>query len=415
MARSTWRNSDFARLWAGESISLLGSQVTLLALPLTAVLTLDAGAAQVGVLNAFKFAPFFFVTLLAGALVDRWRRRPILLLSNLGRAVLIGLVPLAAIADVLAIEQLYAVAFLVGILTVFFDVAFWSYVPTIVDRRRLSDANGKLMASSSAADVGGPGLGGVLVGVLTAPIALLADALSFLVSAATLASIRRQEPAPAAGEQRLLADIREGLNYVFRNPFLRPIAAEAATFNVFSTALETVFLVYAVRVLGFGPALVGLVFAVGSVGALLGSLVAGVPERRLGIGPTIVLSMIAGCLPYMLIPLADGSGAAPAALAATAFFLAGIGIAVSNVQVISFRQAITPERLLGRMTASYRFAIFGTIPLGALLGGGLAEWIGLREALAISAVGIAAAPLWVLFSPVSRVREPAERLEPSAT
>jgi MFS family permease len=412
---STWRNPDFLRLWTGESISLLGSQVTLLALPLTAVLTLDAGAAQLGLLNAFKFAPFFLVTLLAGVLVDRWRRRPILLATNIGRAVFIGLVPLAAVADVLTIEQLYAVAFLVGILTVFFDVAFWSYVPTIIDKRWLSDANGKLMASSSAADVGGPGLGGLLVGILTAPIALVADAVSFLISAVTLATIKTPEPAPAASKRRLLADIREGLNYVFSNPYLRPIAAEAATFNVFSTALETVFLVYAVRVLGFGPALVGLVFAIGSVGALLGSLIASIPERRLGIGPTIVLSMIAGCLPYLLVPLVDGSGAAPAALAATAFFFAGIGIAVSNVEVISFRQAITSERLLGRMTASYRFVIFGTIPLGALLGGGLGEWMGLREALAISAVGISAAPLWVVFSPVSRVREPAERLEPSAT
>ena len=415
MARSTWRNPDFVRLWAGESISLLGSQVTLLALPLTAVLTLDAGAAQLGVLNAFKFAPFFLVTLLAGALVDRWRRRPVLLATNIGRAVFIGLVPLAAVADVLTIEQLYAVAFLVGILTVFFDVAFWSYVPTIIDKRWLSDANGKLMASSSAADVGGPGIGGLLVGILTAPIALVADAVSFLLSAVTLASIKTPEPAPAPAKRRLRADIREGLSYVFRNPYLRPIAAEAATFNVFSTALETVFLVYAVRVLGFGPALVGLVFAVGSVGALLGSLIAGIPERRLGIGPTIVLSMVVGCLPYLLIPLVDGSGAAPAALAATAFFFAGIGIAVSNVQVISFRQAITPERLLGRMTASYRFVIYGTIPLGALFGGGLAEWVGLREALVVSAAGIAAAPVWVLFSPVARVRVPAERLEPSAT
>ena len=407
---------DFIRLWTGESISLLGSQVTVLALPLAAVLTLDAGAVQVGMLNAFKFAPFFLVTLLAGALVDRWRRRPVLLVSNLGRAALIGLVPLAAVADVLTIEQLYAVAFLVGVLTVFFDVAFWSYVPTIVDKERLSDANGKLMASSSAADVGGPGLGGLLVGLLTAPVALVADAVSFLISALTLASIKTPEPAPEAHEERrLVADIREGLSYVFRNQFLRPIAAEAATFNVFSTALETVFLIYAVRVLGFGPALIGLVFAVGSVGALLGSLIAGIPERRLGIGPTIVLSMVAGCLPYLLIPLVGGSGAAPAALASTAFFLAGIGIAVSSVEVISFRQAITPERLLGRMTASYRFVIFGTIPLGALLGGGLAEWIGLREALAVSAAGIAVAPLWVLFSPVARVRVPAERLEPSVT
>jgi hypothetical protein len=250
-----WGHRDFRKLWAGETVSLFGSEVSELALPLVAVLVLDADAGQMGLLAAARFAPFLMVTLPAGAWVDRRRRRPVLISSNLGRALLVGLVPLLAGLGLLRMGHLYAVAFAVGALTVLFDVAYQSYLPSLVKREQLVEGNSKLQASASAARVGGPGLGGLLVQLVGAPRALLLDAGSYVVSAASLLAIRNREPAPAAEgdgqpRTRLRQEIGEGLAVTYRNPVLRSLAGLAATYNLFSQVIDALLVLYATRELG---------------------------------------------------------------------------------------------------------------------------------------------------------------------
>jgi MFS family permease len=367
-----------------------------------------------GILNAAGFAPFLLLTLPAGVLVDRQRRRPILIASDIGRAVLLGLIPLLAFLSLLRIEYMIAISFLVGVLTVFFHLAYQSYLPALVERDQLVEGNSKLIASDSVAQIGGPGLAGLLVELVTAPFTILVDALSYAVSAISLGLIRTTEPAPRHVEGRSVwNEIGEGLRVVFGNSYLRAIAAEAATYNLFWNVLEAVYVLYAVRELGMRPGIIGLIFMVGSVGSLLGAVLADRIARRFGVGSTILGAMALGCIAPILIPLASGQTVGAAALLAAALFFGGIGVAISNVHVVSLRQTITPDRLLGRMNASYRSLVYGAIPLGALVGGFLGEQIGLRPTLLVGALGMSVAWVWVLFSPIRTLRRmPAAADEP---
>lgn len=402
---SLWRHRDFVKLWAGETLSLFGTQVTVLALPLTAVLTLGADASELGLLNAARFAPFVAVILFAGVWVDRRRRRPVLVQTNLGRALLIALVPAAAAFDLLRIELLYLVGFLAGCLTVFFDVAYPSYLPILVSRHRLTEGNSKLQASASAAEVGGPGLGGLLVQVATAPFALLVDAVSFLVSALLLTRIQSEEPDPAVEKREpIWPAIREGFRFTFADRYLRPIAGEAATYNLFEQAILTVFVLYAVQDLSLSAGLLGLIISVGGAGAFVGAAAAGYPARRFGLGRTIVGSMLVGCTVPLAVPLVPGEERITVPLLGLIFFVWGLAIAVSNVHVVSLRQATTPDPMLGRMNASYRFFTYGAIPIGALLGGFLGATLGLRATLFITTGGLLLALLWIAASDVPRLR-----------
>lgn len=402
-----WRQPDFLKLWAGQTVSLFGSQVTTLALPLTAVLVLRATPVQMGILGAAQFLPYLLLTLFAGVWIDRRRRRPMLIVADVGRAGLVGLIPLLALLGWLRMDALYGIALLLGVLTVFFDLAYQSYLPALVERAHLLEGNSKLQVSASVAEIGGPGLAGVLVQVISAPGALVMDAVSFLASVLSLALIHKPEPMPAVSptRQNVRRELAEGLRVTFGNRYLRALAGEAATSNGFGEVITTLFVLYAVRQLGIGPERLGLILATGSIGALVGSATAGAIVRRFGVGPTIVGSMLLGCLPLLLVPLADGPPLVVNLLLVLAFFVSGCGVALSNVQVISLRQTITPDHLLGRVHASYRTVVTGAIPLGALLGGFLGGAIGLRPALLVAALGVACAPLWVLFSPVPRLRE----------
>jgi MFS family permease len=403
---SLWRHPAFLKLWASETASLFGTQITVLALPLAAVLTLDASAAEVGILNAARFAPFIVLTLFAGVWVDRRRRLPVLIQTNLGRAALMALVPAGAFFGFLGLELLYVVGFLVGVLTVFFDVAYQSYLPSLVSRRQLTAGNSRLEASRSAAEVGGPGLGGLLVQLASAPVALLIDAVSYLVSAATLSTIRLEEPEPASHEKRspTWPAIREGFRFTFANRYLRPIAGEAATFNLFEQTIMTVFVIYAVRELDLSAGLLGLIISIGAAGAFAGAVAAGYPARRFGLGRTIVGSMFIGCTVPLVLPLLSGSRTTLVPAFCLTFFVWGMAIAVSNVHVVSLRQATTPDTLLGRMNASYRLFTYGAIPLGALLGGFLGETIGLRETLFVGATGMLFALAWIALSAVPKLQ-----------
>lgn len=401
------RDPDFRRLWLGETVSLLGTQVTTLALPLTAILVLDAGPGELGLLGVAAFLPFLVFGLPAGAWVDRRRRHGILVAANLGRALLIGLVPLAALAGLLRFELLLAVTFVAGMLTVVFEVAHLSYVPRLVDRDRLVTANARLMASSSTADIAGPGLAGFLVAAVSAPVAIAIDAVSYFVAALAVLGIRREEPEPERARRRardIVTELREGLAIVARHPLLRPLALEAVTFNVFAQVMTVVLLLYATQTLGLDAPTIGLVFSAAAVGSLAGALTTARVERRFGLGRTVAAMMVIACMAPLLVPLAGGSPALAAGVLVAAFAVEGYGVAGTVVHTISIRQAATPDRLLGRMHATYRTLTYGFVPLGAVLGGLLGEAIGLHATLVVATVGIALAPLWVLLSPVRRLR-----------
>lgn len=400
-----WAHPDFLKLWSAQTVSQLGTQITQLALPLAAIIVLDASAFEVAALGAIEFAPFLLFSLPAGAWIDRIRRRPVLVLADVGRAAALVSVPIAYALDVLTIWQLYAVGFAAGTLTVCFDVAYQSYLPSLVDRSQLADGNAKLEISRSGAALAGPSLAGALVDLFTAPVAILADAISYVVSAMFVAAIRREEAeVRREGEPtRLRVEIMEGLRYVLTHPILRPSMAFVAISNFFGSVLFSILLVYAVRELDFEPAEIGVIFALGNVGFLVGAALTTRIAARLGIGPTLVWSAFFVGWPLLLVPLAPQSAAAPffvVAFAAVSF--AGV---VYNVTGLSLMQAITPNRLLARMNASRRFVVWGVIPLGSLTGGALAATIGLEPTLWIGAVAGSLGFLPVLFSPIRSLRE----------
>jgi MFS family permease len=404
-----WRHSDFVRLWGAQTISQFGTQITLLALPLAAIVVLDASAFEVAVLTAVEWMPWLLFSLPIGAWVDRVLRKPILVAADVGRALVLLSVPLAYAFDALTIWQLYAVGFAHGILTVFFDVAYQSYLPSLVERRQLEEGNSKLEVSRSGAQLAGPGIAGVLVELVTAPVAILADAVSFVVSALFLRSIRREEAPPERGEPtRLHVEIVEGVRYVLTHPLLRPSMAFVAVSNFFGSVMYSILLVYAVRELGLSAAAIGVVLALGNTGFLAGAALAPRISARLGVGPTLVTTAALIGWPLWLVPLAPQDGAA--AFLVAAFALASFAGVVYNVVGISYFQAITPGRLLGRMNASRRFVVWGAVPLGSLAGGVLAATIGLRETLFVGAIGGSVAFLPLLFSPVRSVQKAPDEL-----
>jgi len=403
-----WRNGDFLWLWSSQTVSQFGSQVSQLALPLVAIVVLHESAFAVAMLGMVEFLPFLLFSLPAGVWVDRLRRKPILVFADVLRAAALVSVPIAYWLDGLTIWQLYVVGFVVGVGTVFFDVAYQSYLPTLVKRDELSDGNSKLEISRSAAQLGGPGLAGVLIGLLTAPVAVLADAISFVVSGVLITRIRTTEPEPATADRRsLLSELWEGLRYVLGNQYVRAMAASVAIFNFFGNVGGSILLVYLVRELGLSATTIGVVLGVGNVGFLVGAILARRVEARIGVGRTIVCSSLVAVPGLLLVPLAPHDFAVPVLIASGV--IVGFAIVLYNVTAISLMQAITPDRLLGRMNASRRFFVWGVIPLGAITGGVLATTIGLRPTLFVGAIGASLAVLPLLLSPIrSLVRVPDE-------
>ena len=410
---SLLRHPDFVRLWTGQTISQLGSQVSALAIPFVAIEILEASTFQVALLGVIDFLPFLLIGLPAGVWVDRLRRRPVMIAGDLGRAVALATIPIAFLAGALTIVQLYVVGFVVGVLTVFFDVAYQSYLPSLVARDQLQEGNAKLEMSRAGAQVVGPGLAGILIGALRAPLAVVVDALSFLGSALFLLLIRRPEPAPVAhleeGQPKpgMRREMAEGLRYVLGHAYLKNIAACTAIGNLFGNVAGAVLLVFAVRELGMTAAAIGLALSIGATGALLGAVMSNRVSNRLGVGPTIIVfAGISGpaLMPLALVP-AGTSTPVLVALAALFAFVAGVAAVVYNVAQVSLRQAITPARMQGRMNATMRWFVWGTIPVGGVLGGALGTVLGVREAIVIGALGEMAAVLPVLFSPVRRIRE----------
>jgi MFS family permease len=409
-----WRHRDFLKLWSAETISQFGTQVSTLAIPLVAILVLDVSAFEVALLGTIEFLPFILFTLPAGVWVDRLPRRPILIAGDFGRAALLATIPVAYVADVLTMWQLYVVGFLFGICTVFFDVAYQSYLPALVERDQIIDGNSKLEISRSAAQIGGPGVGGGLVEVFTAPYAILVDAVSFVSSGAFLLRIKKEEPpvaAPADGTKpRLWPELKEGLRFVLGNPNLRAQAGCTATSNFFSNVAYAIILVYLVRELGLSAGLIGIAFSLGSAGSLVAAFSAMRLSNRFGIGPTTIAAGGLWGPSVLLIALApEGDGAIPFLVAA--ILVGGFAIVVYNIIQVSYRQAICPPRLQGRMNSVMRFIVWGTIPIGSLVGGALGSWVGLRETIVVGGVGGSLAILFIVLSPQRHLREMPEPLE----
>jgi predicted MFS family arabinose efflux permease len=401
---SLFFHADFRRLWAGDTASQFGTFVGNTAVPLLAAVTLAATPFEMGLLTAAETLAFLLLGLPAGVWVDRRSRRRVMLTADFARFALLISVPIAWWAGVLTLAQLLVVVLLVGIATLFFDIAYQSYLPSLVGREHLLEGNAKLQAVQSTAQIAGPGAAGVLVQLISAANTVLVTGLGFLTSALCLLRIRTREPEPDRGAHaRLLPQIAEGLRFVFSDKPLRAIVATTATANFFGGAFAAVQVLFLTRTVGLPPAAVGVLLAAGGAGGILGAVCSGALTRRIGQSRAIWLVPLFTWPGHLLLPLA-----APGwrlGLAGFGLVVGGFGLVVYNVAQVSYRQAICPDRLLGRMNASVRFVVWGTIPLGGLLGGGLGEGLGLRGALWLAVAGEVAAAGWVLCSPLRHMRD----------
>jgi MFS family permease len=399
-----WRHLEFRRLWIGESVSQFGSTISQLALPLVAILILHASTFEVGLLVTSQMVAFLVVGLPAGAWVDRMRFRAVLIVNDVLRALALASVPVAHWLGVLTIEQLYAVALLTGICTVFFDVAYQSYLPQLVEREQLVEGNAKLEATASVSQIAGPSAGGVLIQMLTAPYAVLLDAVSFLWSAYWVAAIRTRPPkAERRPDRNLRREIGEGLRFVLGNRLLRSIAMCTGSSNLFGSMAASVFYVLLARELALSPGWIGLIESISAIGGLAGSLLATRFARRVGQGPAIWISALAMAPFGFVAPFVQRDWTL--ALLAVAQGVMWVCMVIYNITQLSFRQGLCPPALLGRMNATMRFLVWGTLPVGGLLGGVLGETIGVRQTLFVVAVGGALAFLPVLLSPLRTMRE----------
>jgi MFS family permease len=399
---SLLRHRDFRLLWASDTISQFGTFVAQTVLPLLAVTALAATPFEMGVLTAAETAAFLLIGLPAGAWVDRMRRRPLMLRADVVRAVLMLSIPVAWWAGVLTLAQMVVVALFVGVCTVFFDVSYQSYLPTLVGREQLLEGNAKLQASQSVAQVSGPALGGGLAQLAGVANAASSIGLGFVASALFLLRIKKVEPRPErVADRRLWPEIAEGLRFVFGNKIIRAIALTGTTAGFFLMMETATLVIFMARDLGLTSAQVGLVLSVGGVGGALGAATANWWYRTIGNARAIWVSVLAIGPFELLIPLARPGWTIW--LSVLGLLGVGYGVIVHNIAQVSFRQSICPDRLLGRMNASMRFLIWGAFPLGSLAGGVLGELIGVRGTLWVAASGLALSGLWVVLSPLRRM------------
>lgn len=404
---SLLRLPGFRNLWLGQSVSLLGDQISFIALPLAAVLVLDAGAGQMGLLGAAALAPHLLLSLPAGVWLDRVAsRRRVMIATDLARAVLLATIPLAYALDALSFAQLYAVAFLTGCLAVFFDLSYPTLFVSVTPRERFLEGNSLVHGSRSFSFVAGPSLGGLLVQLFSAPFALLADAVSFLGSALFLGRVRAEEPpVDQAAGAGIRAQAAEGLRFIGGNPIFRPMLTAVATLNFFNYAFQALFILYATRTLGVSAGTLGLVLGAAALGGICGAVVAGRVGRRLGVGRSFALGCVLFTAPLVLVPLAQGPEALVLVFLFAAEFLSGLGVMILDVNAGSIMFALTPDRLRSRATGAFNVVNWGIRPLGALAGGALGAWIGVRPTLWVATVGALLGSLWLLPSPVLGLRE----------
>jgi MFS family permease len=400
MRSPLWRDRAFVRLFAANAISQLGTQFSVLALPLTALFVLHKGALEVALLRAFQVLPFVVFSLPAGVWIDRLRRRPLMIVADAGRALALASIPVAFWLGRLSLTQLYVVVAIHGTLSVVFDVSYLSFLPGLVTRERLGDANAKLLGAQAVAQSAGPSIAGVVVGAVGAAVAVLGDAVSFGVSAVFVTAIRGRENRPEPVATRKRDELLEGLRYVFTQPYLRTLTIWTSLWNLFTSGFGAIVIVYYVRDLHWSATEIGIVSALGTSGLVLGAFVNQRLVRRYGIGPMIAFSGIAFSWTLIAVPLVPHAHAAPA-LAAIGFVGTTFGF-FANVNQLTLRQAITPHRLLGRMNSVVRFMYWGTIPLGSLIAGLAAGPLGLRATLVAAGIGATTCCIPIMVSPIRR-------------
>lgn len=408
-SRSLLHSPDFLKLWTGQTVSAFGTQVTLLAVPILAAVALRVSPFEFGLLTTIEFLPFVLLSLPAGVWVDRLRRRPILIWGDIGRAIGLLSIPVAFALDVLTIWQLYIVVFVNGCLTVFFDVAYQSYLPSIVERDQLVEGNAKLELTRQASQRLGPGIAGVLIGILMAPFAILLDAISYVVSAVFVAWIRRPEPSPVPHDKTvgprpsMREEIVVGVRYVTGQRVLRALALTVALGYLFAMIADSILILFLVTERQFSPALIGLAFTLGSIGVIGGALVTSRLTKLLGVGRVIVLAAICSSVSWLPLAIAPDS-LLFVGLTTTIVSLSFFGM-LWNVNAMSLRQAITPPGMRGRMNATMRLISWGTIPIGSILGGVLGGAIGLHNTIWVGALGCLITFVPVALSPIRHIRE----------
>ncbi len=401
-----WHHNDFVKFWVGDTVTQFTGQVTTLVLPTIAILTLDASSFQLGILNALGFIAFPTLGLFAGVLLDRMRRKPVMILMNVVRLVTLASVPVVFFLGELTLYQLYAVAFVLGTCMLFFDVGYQSYLPSLVEKEDVVEGNQKLQASASAAQVFGPSVASALMGLVGAALSAVADVIGFFVSAIALTFIRKPELSPKRHpiekQSHFFTEMKEGIKVVTCNKLLWTQAGCTAMTNLGTNIFGVAVLLYAYRVLGISESIIGIAFSIGAVGFVLGVLVSGRVSRKLGFGRAIALACVANF--GLLIALLAGFGYA-VVLIGLAYFVSEVGLPIYNINMVSLRQVITPNRLQGRMNATMRTIVWGTIPLGSFLGGVFSAVFGLVPTLLIGAVVAGCAVLWVILGPIARLRE----------
>ena len=408
-----WSNPNFRRLWAGSAASTFGSEVAELALPLLAIITLSASATAVGLLRVAQFLPFLLVTLPIGMLVDRHRahRLSFMVGADLGRFLLVGTIPLAVWAGVGRMELVYVAVFATGVLTVLYQLSDFALLPSIVAPEQLVDANGRITGTQAANEVGGRGLGGLLIEATSAPAAVAVNAVTFLVSALSLRRIRLDDDGGALSSPAARFswhDTVEGLRMVLRHRYLRPLLGEASTYNIFNEMFVLGLMLYAVRGLGMNAAELGLVFTASGVGAFVGSWFGPRITGRWGYGRVLLATVALGNTMPLACAFAGGFGGALLPVLCAVFVAMGLGSGIANVHGVTLRQVAVPDELHGRVNAAYRLLSWGGLPLGAAVGGIVAARWGALSATAVGAAGMAASTLWILFSAVPRLRRIAD-------
>ncbi|SCL38066.1 Predicted arabinose efflux permease, MFS family [Micromonospora rhizosphaerae] len=400
----------YARFWAADTVSAFGTYVTTVALPIVAIATLRATDAEVGLINGARWAPYLLFGLLAGVMADRYRRRPILVVTDLARAVLLALIASLALTGMLTVPALMLLVAVFGVMSLLYEAAHQSYLPGLVPTAALTRANARMEQSASLAQTTGPFLGGSLVAAVGAPAAMVVDAVSYLLSGLLLATIRRNEPVPHPGRRDLGRELREGLAWVYRHPVLAPYAVTLHARFLFASVASTVFTLFVVR--GLDPGLppdraafgLGVVLAVGGVGAVVGTSLSHVAGRW-GAGRAIVVERVVEPLGWTLVALAV-TGTAGWVMVGVAQFLIWLVLGVSGPNEMGYRQAVTPDRLQGRMNATIRSLNWGMLTVGAPVGGLLAQYIGYRPAIWIGVAGMAVAATAAALSPLRNARHP---------
>ncbi|KIN39893.1 MFS transporter [Bacillus subtilis] len=402
------RNGNFVKFWIGETISSFGSQITLMALPLIATISLNATPFEMGVLRTVEYAPFLLFGLFAGVWVDYLPKRLLLISMDFCRAATLLIIPLLFALGSLNMPALWIVAFLTGIYTTFYAIGYQSFVPYMLDKDQLADGNSKLELSRSISETSGPGLAGILVQLFSGAFAIILNSVSSIISGTLLLFLKVDEPKPdknAKSNSNVWRDIGEGLRFVFNNRYLSAIAGCSATTNFFLNILLAIFVLYATREIGLSAALVGLVMTLSSIGALISAVISNRVIARFGFGKAIVSASFLQGIGGLFFLGAVGTQHFAFAMMCIALFIINFAMIIYNVAQVSFRQMITEKHLLGRMNATMRTLVWGSIPLGAFTGGLLGTWIGLYPTIVVAVCGGLFSFLWVLLSPVRSVTD----------